>query len=130
MPRSYSREEIEILPPEAAVGVGVLSPRQLQQLERFLDNRFSVLGVKFGFDALIGLVPVAGDAFSALVSSVIIADAARRGARKRTLLRMAGNVGLDFVAGSIPLVGDIFDVGFRAATRNMALHRREFASDD
>jgi hypothetical protein len=70
---------------------------------------------------LIGLIPGIGDAIGAILSTFIIFHAARSGAPKSTLVRMMANVGLDTMVGAIPLVGDLFDVGWKSNTRNLAL---------
>jgi hypothetical protein len=96
---------------------------RLRALARLLDNAFQVPGTNFrwGLDALIGIVPGIGDAIGAVLSAIIIFQAARLGASKATLARMMGNVALDTIVGEIPLIGDLFDAGWKANTRNMAL---------
>lgn len=89
--------------------------------------RLPVIRVPVGIDALIGLVPGAGDLVSALISAGIVIEGARLGARKGTVLRMAGNIGIDFAIGLLPIVGDYADVLFRANTRNLDLIRRDLA---
>lgn len=80
--------------------------------------------VRVGLDALVGLIPGVGDALSAGVSCYLIGRAMRIGAPPLLLVRMAGNVGIDLLAGSVPIAGDLFDVGFRANRRNVELLRR------
>jgi uncharacterized protein DUF4112 len=106
--------------------VGTHSPPELERLRslsRLLDNAFPVPGTRyrFGLDAVIGLVPFIGDAVGALFSTYIIFQAARLGASKSTLARMVGNVGVDTLIGEIPLLGDLFDFGFKSNIRNMDL---------
>lgn len=110
-----------------AKGAGFLSDERLTQLERLFDRAFKLPGTeyRFGLDGILGLVPVGGDAVTALVSSALVLDAWKSGARKRTIAAMAKNVGVDFVVGSIPLVGDLFDFGFKANTKNIKLLRDE-----
>lgn len=81
--------------------------------------------VRLGWDAVLGLIPVVGDAATTAVSTYFIWEANRLGARKRTLVRMVLNVGIDFIIGTVPLVGDLADVGFRANRKNMRLLVRE-----
>lgn len=92
-------------------------------LARVLDTAIGIPGTKLrvGLDALLGLIPGAGDAVSAALSGYIVLAAARAGASRPVLLRMIGNVVFDTVVGSIPIVGDLFDVAFRANSRNVAL---------
>jgi hypothetical protein len=106
--------------------VGTHETRQLERLRtitRLLDNAVRVPGtdIRFGLDALIGLVPGIGDAIGAIFSSFIVFHAARLGVSKSTLLRMMANVGLDTIVGEVPLLGDLFDFGWKANSRNLAL---------
>ena len=105
------------------------TPRELDNaraLARVLDTAVGIPGTKlrFGLDAILGLIPGAGDAVSAALSGYIILAAARAGASKPVLLRMVGNVVLDTVVGAIPVLGDVFDVAFRSNSRNVALLER------
>ena len=95
-------------------------------LARVLDTAVGVPGTKIriGLDAILGLIPGAGDALSAALSGYIILAAARAGASKPVLLRMVGNVLLDTVIGAVPVLGDLFDVAFRSNARNVALLER------
>lgn len=95
-------------------------------LARVLDTAVGVPGTKIriGLDAILGLIPGAGDAVSAALSGYIILAAARAGASKPVLLRMIGNVLLDTVIGAVPVLGDLFDVAFRSNARNVALLER------
>jgi hypothetical protein len=109
--------------------VGTHSPPELarlRSLSRLLDTAFRVPGThyRFGLDPVIGLVPFIGDAVGALFSIYIIFQAARLGASKATLARMVGNVGVDTLIGEIPLLGDLFDFGFKSNIRNMDLLER------
>jgi hypothetical protein len=98
----------------------------LEFLARILDDVFQIPGtnIRFGLDPLIGLIPGVGDVISATLSSYMIWRAHKLGASRLTLLRMAGNVAVDTVLGAIPVLGDIFDVQFRANRRNLDLLRR------
>lgn len=103
---------------------------RLARLERFadgLDSRFSILGIRFGWDSILGLVPGLGDAATAAAGLWIIREAAQLGARRSVLARMAVNSAADFVIGGVPLLGDIFDVIWKSNRRNVALLRREMA---
>jgi hypothetical protein len=96
---------------------------RLRRFAWLLDELFRIPGTKqrVGLDALIGLVPGVGDTIGALLSTYIILEAARRGASIWTVTRMLANVGVETVVGAIPLLGDLFDVVFKANRRNMAL---------
>ena len=101
-------------------------PRQIERLRaltRLLDNAFQVPGTRYriGIDALIGIVPGIGDVIGAMFSAFIVYQAARMGASTPTLVRMLGNVALDTIVGEVPLLGDLFDAGWKSNTRNLAL---------
>lgn len=100
---------------------------RLDHLARQLDSKFKVPGTKlrFGWDSLIGLIPGVGDALVALPSGYMIYRGRQLGARKRALARMSVNTGLDFLLGSVPLVGDLLDFGFKANLRNIEILRAE-----
>jgi hypothetical protein len=80
--------------------------------------------IRVGLDVLIGLVPVAGDIVSGLVSSYLIWEARRLKVPKWVIGRMVANTFLDTTLGAIPILGDLLDVAFRANMQNMALLRR------
>ena len=99
---------------------------RVEALARLMDGVFTLPGtnLRLGLDAIVGLVPVAGDVVSGLISSYLIWEARRIGAPRWLVARMMANTLLDTTLGAIPLVGDAFDVMFRANMRNMALLRR------
>ena len=99
---------------------------RLDSLARFLDSAIRVPGtnVRFGADALLNLIPGVGTLTSKGMSAYLIWEAHRLGVPMSTLLRMTGNVGVDFVISAIPVVGWVGDVFFRSNLRNMALLRR------
>ncbi len=101
---------------------------KLDALATLMDSAIVIPGtnIRFGADALIGLIPGIGDAVTAGVSCLIILEARRMGAPHHVVARMIGNVALDGLVGVIPVVGDIFDVAFRANLRNMRLLRKHF----
>jgi hypothetical protein len=78
-------------------------------------------GYRIGLDPLLGLIPGIGDAIGAGISCYLIYQAARLGLRKRVLLRMLGNVAVETVVGSLPILGDIFDAAWKANMRNLRL---------
>ena len=102
----------------------------IRSLARLLDAAVTIPGTHFrvGLDALIGLIPGVGDLAGAALSGYIVLAAARLGAPKSVLARMVVNVAVDSVVGSIPLLGDLFDAGWRANTRNTALLERHLAA--
>lgn len=88
-----------------------------------MDEAVGIPGTRFrlGLDSLLGLFPVIGDFATALISGYIIREAVRLGAPPQLIARMLVNVGIDFVTGSVPLVGDIFDAVWKANKMNVAL---------
>ena len=100
--------------------------RSSNALARLLDTAIRIPGtnIRLGLDAVLGLIPGAGDAVGALLSSYIILAAARQGAPRAVLLRMIGNVAIDSVIGAVPVLGDIFDIAFKSNARNAALLER------
>jgi hypothetical protein len=107
-------------------GVPEASVARLEALARIMDGIFVIPGtnIRMGLDGFIGLVPVAGDVVSGLISSYLIWEAKQLGAPKWLIARMIGNMAMDTTIGAIPLLGDAFDVMFRANMKNMALLRR------
>lgn len=104
-------------------------PASLGPLARLLDTAVRVPGtnVRFGLDAVLGLVPGVGDLAGAAMAGYIVLVAVRAGAPATVLTRMLLNVGLDTVVGSVPVVGDLFDVAWRSNARNVALLDRHLA---
>ena len=98
-------------------------PSRLRDLARVLDEAIRIPGtnIRIGLDALLGLVPGGGDVAGGLFSGLIILQAARDGAPTPVLGRMLANVVIDVVLGAIPILGDVFDVAWRANSRNVRL---------
>lgn len=96
---------------------------RIDALARLMDTAFVVPGtsIRFGLDALIGLVPGVGDVITTVISLYIVSEARALGAPPWLIGRMIANVAVDGLVGAVPLVGDAFDVAFRANRRNMAL---------
>jgi len=92
-------------------------------LARLLDSAFRIpgTGVTVGLDPILGLFPGLGDLAGAVASGYIVLTAARLGAPKAVLAKMLLNLGTDTLVGSVPVLGDLFDVGFRANIRNTEL---------
>jgi hypothetical protein len=100
--------------------------RRIGRVTRLLDDvvRVPGTGIRVGLDPVIGLVPVVGDAVSALAGAWVIAEAARFGIPRVVLARMVVNLLADLGIGAIPLIGDLYDVVFRSNARNLDLFRR------
>ncbi|MGQ0455637.1 MAG: DUF4112 domain-containing protein [Hyphomicrobium sp.] len=99
---------------------------RLDALANMMDSAVAIPGtnVVVGFDALLGLLPVIGDAISSAIGGYIILEARRLGASKIVIARMAANTTIDTVVGAIPIVGDVFDVAYRLNRKNVALLKR------
>lgn len=102
--------------------------RKLESLERLADNldsRYRVPGtsIRFGWDSILGLIPGLGDVAPLGPAGYILLQAHRMGVPTATKARMGVNVAADAVIGTIPLVGDLFDVALKANRRNVALIR-------
>jgi hypothetical protein len=97
----------------------------LDQISRWMDGLFRIPGVgwRFGLDAIIGLIPGVGDTATTLVSFYILAAGVRYRVPKITLLRMAANLGIDYLVGTIPFFGDAFDMFWKANQMNVDLIR-------
>eukprot|EP00878_Enallax_costatus_P028916 GHUV01031281.1.p1 GENE.GHUV01031281.1~~GHUV01031281.1.p1 ORF type:complete len:148 (+),score=32.02 GHUV01031281.1:1064-1507(+) len=95
----------------------------MQRLTRVMDSAVTipVINRKVGLDGLIGLIPYVGDVAGSTVGCYIISKALRYGLPKRLVLHMLVNQAIDSCIGIIPFLGDIFDIGFKANTRNMRL---------
>lgn len=96
---------------------------RIEGLERLLEGLIDVpiLGRKVGLDAILGLVPVAGDAVSAAMGLYLVWEARNLGMPKWQLWRMAGNVGFDTLIGAVPVAGDLFDFLYRSNSRNLKI---------
>lgn len=100
--------------------------RRIEAMERLLEHSVSLPGThrQIGLDAILGLVPVAGDVISAALGLYIVWEARNLGMSKWQLARMTANVGFDTLVGAIPVAGDLFDFVFRSNSRNLKVIRR------
>ncbi|TXF85987.1 DUF4112 domain-containing protein [Neolewinella aurantiaca] len=118
----------------------ILTERQLAVPElkwidgfsRLLDTRFRIPGtdMRFGVDFLLGLVPGAGDLISLGMSGVLVATMAKNGASGMLVARMLFNVALDALVGTIPVLGNIFDLVYKANYRNAVLMREFYGEGE
>ena len=100
---------------------------RLIALSRLLDAAVEVplLRTRVGLDALLGVVPVAGDLLSAALGVYLVAQARELGASRWLQARMIGNLAFDALLGVVPVAGDIADVYFKAHMRNLRLLQKE-----
>jgi len=104
--------------------------KRIRLLSHLLDEQFRIPGTTYriGLDGLLGLIPGVGDAAGALLSVYILYEAMRLGTSRPVLLRMIANIGIDAVGGAVPIVGDIFDMAWKANKKNAALLHAYLAS--
>ncbi len=100
--------------------------QRVEALERLLEGMIEVpgLGRKIGLDAIVGLIPVAGDLITAAMGLYLVWEARNIGMPKWQLWRMAGNVGIDSLIGAVPVAGDLFDLVYRSNTKNLKIIRK------
>lgn len=102
------------------------SLESLDRLASLMDERFQVPGtnLRFGLDGLLGLIPGVGDTATGLVGLYIVYQARQHGASRALLARMVANIAVDTIVGSVPIVGDLFDFGFKSHRKNLRLLRK------
>ncbi|NSX55449.1 DUF4112 domain-containing protein [Parasulfitobacter algicola] len=101
--------------------------KKLERLAKVMDDIVRVPGtnIRIGLDSLTGFVPVIGD-FAGLIPAIYIVSKSRKlGVSNHATGRMVFNSLIDFAIGSVPLIGDIFDIGWNANLRNVAILRNE-----
>jgi len=98
---------------------------RLNKFSRLTDSSIGIpfTRIRIGAEAVIGLLPVVGDAAGLLLSGYVLLEAQRAGASKAVKLKMLRNMGIDFIGGLVPVVGDAFDAVYKANTRNTRLLR-------
>lgn len=103
--------------------------RSLEQLAYLMDGLLRIPGTgwRIGLDAIVGLIPGVGDFATTAVSLYILAAGVRYRVPKVTLLRMGANIAVDYLLGSVPVVGDIFDAAWKSNQMNVELLRRRAA---
>ncbi len=140
----------EILPPGSATrtsdglrqrlggGGGAFRDKNLDTLSRVLDTWFRVPGtnIRFGVDGVVGFIPGVGDLLGGMASCIIVLAAYFRGVPLITIARMVANLAIEVVAGLVPVLGNLFDIGWRANRRNyhllehsLAVSRRDTGRD-
>jgi hypothetical protein len=101
----------------------------VERMTALLDTKFRIPGtsITFGIDPILGLLPVAGDLVAAIISALLILTYVRLGIPNALILRMVGNLVIDLVFGSIPVLGTVFDVVYRSNDRNRRLAEGYFS---
>ena len=102
--------------------------KQLSHLAKLMDAQFRIpgTGIRFGLDGIIGLIPGADDLSTFAVSGYMLWIMAQNGASGYVLARMTINILIDTLIGAIPLIGDIFDIAFKANMRNLRLMQEHY----
>jgi hypothetical protein len=121
--------EPEVIPPDAPWPSAAteeetfLSDENLEHLVALLDDIFRIprTGIRFGLDPVIGLIPGVGDWITGAVSFLILVAGWRRGVPRVALTRMVVNIGIDSLVGTVPVLGDLFDVGWKSNRKNFTL---------
>ncbi len=100
--------------------------RRMEAMEKLLERSLTIPGTRIGvgLDAVLGVIPVFGDAVAAALGAYLIWEARNLGLPKWKLWRMAGNIAIDTAVGAVPVAGDLFDFAFRSNSRNLKLVKR------
>jgi hypothetical protein len=113
----------EVISPRTKRGQKMFDDEHLDILSHILDDFIRIPGtsIRFGLDGIVGFIPGVGDAIGGIASCIIIIAAWVRGVPSPVLARMVANVAIEVVVGAVPVLGDLFDIAWRANRRNYAL---------
>lgn len=97
--------------------------KRLKTIAWAVDGVFRLPGTRFrfGLNSVIGATPAAGDVLLAGISLYIVNEARKLGLPKDKIARMLANIGVEAAAGAVPFIGTLFDMGFKANLRNIAI---------
>ena len=98
----------------------------IERISKLMDSQFKIGNFKFGIDPLLNFIPFAGDSVTALISCALVYNMQKHGASSKIVVKMMGNVIIDFIVGAIPLIGWIFDFYFKANDRNIKLLKEHY----
>jgi hypothetical protein len=102
--------------------------RWIEMVSRFMDSQFRLPGTnfRFGLDPILSFIPFGGSAASFAISAGLLVTMFKYGVSRKVIIMMLGNLVLDAVIGSIPVIGNIFDFAFKANQRNVSLLRKHY----
>ena len=102
---------------------------RLRRFAYWLDEGIRIPGtrIRIGLDPILGLIPGAGDAAGAVLAGAIVLESVRQGIDRVGVLRMAANIAIDTVIGTVPVIGDLFDAGWKGNQKNLAILERHLA---
>lgn len=101
--------------------------RRARVLAWLLDARFSIGKIRFGLDAIVGLIPAVGDTLTALAGGYLVYLAWKHRMGRHVIAAMVGNLLFDWLVGLVPWLGDMFDVMFKAHLRNLRIFEKAAA---
>jgi len=95
----------------------------IEKITHLMDNTFRIPGtnIRFGLDPILGLFPFIGDLISYGISSVLVLAMVRKGASGKVVVKMVGNITIDYIISNVPIIGYIIDFGYKANQRNLKL---------
>jgi hypothetical protein len=96
---------------------------RLKLLSERLDDSIKIPGTnqKIGMDAIVGIIPILGDFIGVIFSTYIMYSGIKMGVSSKIVKKMATNIAIEFIIGSLPIIGDIFDALWKANKRNVEL---------
>jgi hypothetical protein len=103
--------------------------KNIARVSKLLDSQFQIGGFRFGLDPIVNFVPFLGDASTTIVSLMLVYTMRKHGASSKIVVKMLGNVLIDFAIGAIPLIGLVFDFYFKANNRNLKLLEEYYLED-
>ncbi len=105
-----------------------LKLKWINRMSKLMDEQFSIGGYKFGIDPLLNFIPYAGDIATYIMSLILVITMMRHGVSGKVAIKMIGNVTADALLGAIPVLGWIFDFGFKANKKNVKLLREHYVT--